>query len=245
MKIENFVLLAKAGIGGLRPSRRGVAKAGPPKVSEGERLDKLDAQCLDEFEIRRLIENWVLWRDSGVDFEPFAELWHPKGQMVATWCQTTASEFIARGKAFFEMGSKALHLLGGSSIKVAGTRAVAQTKVSIMVRGQVHDVEVDITCYGRFFDFLEKLDGRWLLYLRHVIYELDQMIPTEPGRRIELDADLLGSFPEGYRHMAYMQTLAGIEVNRELPGTRGPQVEALYARGKAWLAGESLPEPPR
>ena len=207
----------------------------------GNSLDRLTEQLLDELEIRRLIENWVVWRDSGVDFERFAELWHPKGEIVVTWSQTTAADFIARGKAFFENGSKSLHMLGGSSIDVSGTRAVAQTKVAIMVRGLVHDVEVDVTCYGRFYDFLEKLDGKWLLYLRHVIYELDQMIPTEPGRRIELDADLLKSFPEGYRHMAYMMAKADIPVKPDLPGVRGPEVEALYATGRAWLAGETLP----
>jgi len=206
-------------------------------------LSKLDEHFLDEFAIRRLIENWVVWRDSGVDFERFATLWHPHGQMSATWCQATAPEFIERGKAAFERGGKSLHMLGGSSIEVAATRAIAQTKVAIMVRGQVHDAEVDVTCYGRFYDFLEKVDGEWLLYMRHVIYELDQMIPTEPGRRIELDRDLLNSFPEGYRHMGYMFRQAGIEVLPDLPATRGPAVEALYVRGRAWLAGETLPEP--
>ena len=200
-------------------------------------MNKLDT-FLDEFEIRRLIENWVIWRDSGVDFERFAKLWHPEGRMVVTWCQASAAEFIARGKAFFEAGSKSLHMLGGSSVEVSATRAIAQTKVAITVRGRVDDVEVDVTSYGRFFDFLEKVDGQWVLYLRHVIYELDQMIPTEPGRHIDMDAALLNSFPEGYRHLAYLMAKAGIDVKRDLPGTRGPEVEALYTRGQQWLAGE-------
>ena len=198
---------------------------------------------LDEFEIRRLIENWVIWRDSG-DFERFATLWHPKGQMIVTWSQSSAAEFTQRAKAFFEAGSKSLHMLGGSSIDVSGTRAIAQTKVAIMVRGNVHDVEVDVTSFGRFVDFLEKVDGRWLLCLRTVIYELDQLIPTEPGRRVELDANLLNAFPDGYRHLAYLLRQAGAEVKRDLPGTRGPEVEALMAQTGAWLAGESLPQIP-
>ena len=200
-------------------------------------------QFLDEFEIRRLIENWVIWRDSG-DFERLAGLWSPNGQMLVTWSQSSAVEFAARAKAHFDAGSKALHLLGGSSIEVSGTRATAQTKVSIMVRGRVHDVEVDVTCFGRFVDFLEKQDGRWLLCLRTVIYELDQMIPTEPGRRVELDTDMLNEFPEGYRHMAYMQRQAGMQVKRDLPGTRGAAVETLMAQTHAWLAGETVPQIP-
>jgi hypothetical protein len=54
-----------------------------------------------------------------------------------------------------------------------------------------------------------------------------------------LDAELLARFPEGYRHLAYLQTRIGYEVKRDMPGLKGPEVEALYARGKAWLAGSA------
>ena len=194
----------------------------------------------DEFEIRRLIDNWVAWRDSGADFDRFATLWHPEGRMVATWAQVGAAEFIARGKAAFDNGTKSLHLLGGTSVDLEGVRAFAQTKVAIMVRGQVHGVEVDVTCFGRFCDFVEKLDGRWLLYLRQCAYDLDQMIPTTPGASVELDRALLDGFPEGYRHMAYMQTQAGIEVKGDLPGIRGPEMEAVRAKARTWLAGGAI-----
>ncbi|HWE99265.1 MAG TPA: nuclear transport factor 2 family protein [Caulobacteraceae bacterium] len=195
---------------------------------------------IDEFEIRRLIENWVVWRDSGADFDRFATLWHPEGRMIATWAQVTGAEFVARGKAAFENGSKALHLLGGTSVDIAADRAYAQTKVTIMVRGEVHGVEVDVTCFSRFCDFLERVDGRWLLYLRQCAYDLDQMIPTQPGRLLELDRKLLDSFPEGYRHMAYMQTQAGIQVAPDLPGMRGPQMEAAREKARTWLAGGAI-----
>lgn len=66
-------------------------------------------QFADEFEIRRLIENWVVWRDSG-DFDRFATLWRPNGQMVAMWRQAPAAEFIARSKTGLAAGSKALHV---------------------------------------------------------------------------------------------------------------------------------------
>jgi hypothetical protein len=29
-------------------------------------------------------------------------------------------------------------------------------------------------------------------------------------------------------------------VKRDMPGLKGPEVEALYAKGRAWLAGKSL-----
>jgi hypothetical protein len=52
---------------------------------------------------------------------------------------------------------------------------------------------------------------------------------------------LLGSFPEGYRHLAYLQTKNGFHVKEGLPGLRGPAVEKLYAEGKAWLGGAERP----
>ena len=44
-------------------------------------------------------------------------------------------------------------------------------------------------------------------------------------------------FPEGYRHLAYLQTQIGYPVKDDMPGLTGPEVEALYARGAGWLAG--------
>jgi hypothetical protein len=46
---------------------------------------------------------------------------------------------------------------------------------------------------------------------------------------------LLARFPEGYRHLAYLQTLIGYRVKPDMPGLKGPQLEQLYARGHAWL----------
>lgn len=55
-----------------------------------------------------------------------------------------------------------------------------------------------------------------------------------------MDAGLLAQFPEGYRHLAYLQSGIGYEVKRDMPGLKGVEVEALYARGQKWLAGEPL-----
>jgi SnoaL-like domain len=190
-------------------------------------------------EIRELVDNWVVWRDAG-DWERFRTVWSDDGRMMATWTQGTADEFIARSKAGWEKGVKILHFLGGQSIDVAGTRAISQVKMTITQRAVVDGVEVDVVCTGRFYDFLERRDGRWQLVLRQPIYEQDRMTPVDPGARLELDAALLAEFPEGYRHLAYLQTRIGYDVKRDMPGLRGPEVEALYRSGADWLRGEPL-----
>ena len=94
-----------------------------------------------------------------------------------------------------------------------------------------------MVCTGRFYDFFEKRDGRWGMVLRQPIYEKDRMDPVDPAARLQLDPALLSRFPEGYRHLAYLQTEIGYTVKPDMPGLKGAEVEALYARGRAWLEG--------
>ncbi len=191
----------------------------------------------DYFAIRQVVENWVLWRDAA-DWERFRTVWHDDGFMMATWFQGTASEFIRVSQEGFAKGVNILHFLGGNSVDLAGNRAVSQTKMTISQRARVHDVLVDVVCTGRFYDFMEKRDGKWGVVLRQPIYEKDRMDPVDPAGKLTLDPSLLEQFPEGYRHLAYLQSGIGYKVKRDMPGLRGPEVEALYARGKKWLAGE-------
>jgi SnoaL-like domain len=200
-----------------------------PRVSEGE----------DRHAIRELVESWVVWRDSG-DWDRFRSVWHDDGWMMATWFQGPAADFIRVSREGWERGVSILHFLGGSSIDVAGDRAVAQTKMTISLRGAVHDVLCDVVCTGRFYDFFERRGGRWGIVLRQPIYEKDRLDPVDPAAVLELDAAVLDGFPSGYRHLAYLQLGLGFTVKRDMPGLRGPEVDRLYRRGAAWLSGQDL-----
>jgi len=196
--------------------------------------------------IRDLVENWAVWRDAG-DWERFATVWHDDGFMMATWFQGPAREFIRVSREGFERGVSILHFLGGTSIDLTGDRAISQTKMTISQRAEVHGVECDVVCTGRFYDFLEKRDHprphRWGIVLRQPIYEKDRVDPIDPAATLRLDPDLLARFPSGYRHLAYVQTQLGFEVKRDMPGLVGPGVQRLYRRGAEWLAGGELSDP--
>ena len=197
----------------------------------------------DELEIRQLVENWVLWRDAGF-WDRFATVWHDDGWMTATWFQGPASKFIEVSREGFERGVNILHILGGSTCEIVEDRAIAQTRMTINQRGLVDNVLVDVICTGRFFDFLAERNGRWAIVRRQPIYEKDRMDPVDPSVRLSLDSERLNRFPEGYRHLAYLQSKLGFPVKDNLPGLRGPVVEKLYAEGRAWLAGsETAGEP--
>ena len=199
----------------------------------------MDASAADRQLIRELVESWVVWRDAG-DWERFRTVWHDDGRMMATWFQGPADEFIRVSRQGFERGVSILHFLGGQSVDVHRDRAVSQVKMTIAQRAEVHGLLCDVVCTGRFYDFLERREGRWGIVLRQPIYEQDRLDPVDPSARLELDRELLERFPVGYRHLAYLQTQIGFTVKPDLPGLKGPEVEALYARGTAWLAGEPL-----
>jgi SnoaL-like domain len=200
----------------------------------------------DRLHIRELIENWAVWRDSG-DWERFRTCWHDDGIMMATWFQGPADEFIRVTQEGWARGVSILHFLGGSSVDVAGDRAVSQTKMTISQRGPVHgpagDVVCDVVCTGRFYDFLERRDGRWAIVLRQPIYEKDRIDPVDPAAALELDQARLATLPAGYRHLAYIQLGIGYDVKLDMPQLTGPEVDDLYARGARWLSGEITGDP--
>jgi hypothetical protein len=196
-------------------------------------------QLLDKLAIREVVDNWAIWSDAG-DWERFRTVWHDNGRMSATWFEGSGEEFLRLRREGWERGVSILHALAGTSIDLAGTRAIAQTKMTISQRAVVHDVLCDVLCTGRFYDFFEKREGRWGIVFRQPIYEKDRMDPVDSTAVLRLDASLLQSFPEGYRHLAYLQVTNGFRIEgAPRPGLKGPAVEALYALGEKWLAGEA------
>lgn len=199
----------------------------------------MNEEMLEQLRIRQVVENWAVWRDAG-HWDRFRTVWHADGVMMATWCQAPFEEFIKASIDGWNRGVSILHFLGGSSIDVAGTRAIAQTKMTISQRASVEGVLCDVVCTGRFHDFFEKRNNVWGVVLRQPIYEKDRIDPLDPTAALKLDRELLAQFPEGYRHLAYLQTRIGYTVKRDMPGLKGPEVERLYARGAEWLAGKPL-----
>jgi hypothetical protein len=199
--------------------------------------DDRDKAIIERMEVRELVENWVVYRDAA-DWEKFRTVWTDDGRMMATWFWGPAEEFIKVSIEGFERGIYILHFLGGSHVEIEGDRAVSQTKMTISQRGDVHGVECDIVCTGRFYDLIERRNGKWGVHLRQPIYERDRMTPLSPAQSVELDPKILARYPEGYQHLAYFQQGLGYKIKTDMPGLTGDRVEALYAQGAAWLRGE-------
>jgi hypothetical protein len=205
--------------------------------------EDMNNELQDELLIRQMVERWAVWRDAG-DWDRFATVWHPEGQMMATWFQGPFSEFIRVTQEGWSKGVSILHFLGGSAIEVAGERAICQTKMTISQRGMVEGaggpVLCDVVCTGRFYDFVQKHKGQWKLLHRQPIYEKDRIDPVDSTAVLQLDQQALADFPEGYRHLAYIQTRIGYTVKLDMPMLKGPVVDQLYRSGARWLAGGAL-----
>jgi hypothetical protein len=199
----------------------------------------MSSSIADRLAIRELIENWILWRDAR-QWDRFRTVWHKDGEMWATWFQGSYEEFIKVSQDGYDHGVRIMHMLGGMSIDIKGKRAIAQTKMTISQRAKVDGVMCDVVCTGRFYDFIEKRKGRWGIVLRRCIYEKDRLDPIDPDTSLKLDRKLLATFPEGYRHLAYLQAGIGHKIKMDLPGLDGPALDALYAKGHAWLKGRKL-----
>lgn len=195
-----------------------------------------DSDLQDRCAIRELIGNWVIWRDAG-DWESLATAWHADGVMMSTWRQSDATTFIEACKSGWRDGIDVLHSQGPTAIELAGDRAIGQTKMAITQRIAIDGVPADVTCLGRFYDFLERREGRWGIVLRQPIYERDRLDGVSPGATPALNAELLVRYPVGYRHLACVQTLMGFEVKTDMPGRTGPEVDLLYSQGRDWLGG--------
>ena len=188
----------------------------------------------------QLVENWAVWRDA-LMWDRFRTVWHDDGRMMATWFQGTADEFIKVSQEGYERGVRILHFLGGTSIDIAGMRAIAQTKMTISQRAPrrrrrlrrgVHRPLLRLPGEAR------GIAGAWCCASRSTKRTASTRSTPPPGS--SSTANLLAQFPEGYRHLAYLQTRIGYKVKTDMPGLDGPEVEALYRRGEAWLKGQKL-----
>ena len=193
------------------------------------------SQALSErLEITELVQSWALYRDSG-DWDKLRQTVHADGTMTATWFHGTFEAFISAIQDAWRKGSSSQHFQGGTVVEVLGTKAIAQTRMAILVRGKLGDVSVDVNCLGVFYDRVEKRNGQWRIAKRNVIYDKDTLTPVHAGDAIQLSSERLLRFPEGYRHLAYLQSFNGGNVNPELPTARSEASIKLKLETPQWL----------
>src|SRR5476651_192569 len=103
---------------------------------------------IDRAAITRAVNDWGLWRDTG-RWERLRALYAPDATMHTTWFAGPANEFVDRSIEKARTGARSQHFIGAASIDINGDRAIAETRMILLVRAKVGDAAVDVTCYGR------------------------------------------------------------------------------------------------
>jgi hypothetical protein len=204
-----------------------------PRFTLSQSMDIADRQaCAD------LTQTWGLCRDQGRWPELLATF-HPDGQIAVSWFRGPFPDFVERCKQNFGTGTRAKHLIWPAAVRGRGTRALAETNVTILVRQQIEGVWVDLTSRARFLDRLERRKGHWGVVERAAIYELDRLDPVEPSIVFVklMQAATAAQYPEPYRYMAFRVTAAGRTLANPVHYDGLPETEALKARYDIWIEG--------
>ena len=204
------------------------------KLDPGGALPPFITEWIDRSAITRVVNDWGLCRDAG-RWDRLRALYAPDAEMLTTWFAGPASEFVDRSILAAQRGGKVQHFIGAASVEVNGSRAIAETRMILMVRADVRDVEVDVTCFGRFYDRFVRQGNEWRISRRVPVYERDRINPVDPNATVPLDRASLTSFAEGYRHLAYVQMLGGATLTPGLPTAGSEEESRLCAEGATWL----------
>jgi SnoaL-like protein len=189
----------------------------------------------DRSAIVNAVACWALWRDSG-RWDKLVTLYTPDAIQHTTWFVGPASEFIARIAAR-PGGGRSQHFVGACAVELNGDRAIAETRLVLLVRGALVGAEVDVTCYGRSYDRFVRTGGAWRIAQREMIYDKDRLDPVDPAAVVKLNAAQLARHPIGYRHLAYLQAAGGAAITPDLPTPGSEALTRLYAEGERWLRG--------
>lgn len=186
------------------------------------------------------IHNWGTWRD-GNRWQLLRTLYTENATMAVSWFEGTANDFIEGCISMSERlpnPVKSQHLIGNSSTTFLNKKCVAETRMSIFLRLQVHGVECDITAIGSFYDYLRKVENAWLIERRVAIFDKDMMQPVFPGDNLKVDKRKFETFPEPYRCCAYTFAERGMVINSDLPIAGGRSLSCLYNAGNIWLMND-------
>lgn len=193
-------------------------------------------ELLDRAAITRLVNDWGLARDDG-RWDQLRACYTPDAIMHTTWFAGPAADFVERSMAAARVGARVQHFIGAATIALNGDKAIAETRMVLMVRGRLDGVEVDATCWGRFHDRLVKRDGRWRILERTPVYEKDRLDPVDPAAQLVLDTDAMAQQQaDGCRHLTYMQSRSGATITPDLAVPGSAALVRLEAEGTAWLA---------
>ena len=195
-------------------------------------------KLLDKVAIGHVVADWGIFRDT-CRWEELRGTYGANGMMSVSWFEGSADDFVNGCKRMSSATPDPMvthHVISNGHVEVAGDHAVADTRVTILVRLQVDGVLCDVTIIGRFFDLFERAEDGWKIRRREVVYEKDSIAPVDPNERLIVDTEKLATFPEAQRWTGYFLGQRGVALRPDLPIPGSPTLTMLVEGGRAWLA---------
>ena len=195
---------------------------------------------LDEYAVQRVRRLWAYSRDHG-DWEGLVACFHPDATVKISWYEGSALGFVERSKqaaAARKPDERSAHWLGNFRATVNGNRALLESDVQILSRDYLDGILFDCTCYGRFFDLIERREDTWRIARWTCIYDKDRLDPVVPGAAPDsffAGLDLSGP-DNGCAFMRLRQKKKGRTVPQGLIMGGSAAEHALKREGEAWLA---------
>lgn len=193
----------------------------------------------DWTEITALLYRWGQARDSD-DWGALAGCYHDGATMNISWISDQATQFVARSRAMAENrapGAHTKHVMASPWIEIKGDKAFGRINVNLFIRSQLDGQEFDIQSWFRFFDLLEKREGRWGIVKRTAVYEKDRFDACDPrGVPADFFEDMdLSGFPDATKYLNYYQKRGGREPRTDVVTVFSAEERALREEGYAWI----------
>jgi len=199
----------------------------------------LGPNVVEKAAIAQVIGEWAIWRDTA-QWGKLRACYSDDGTMAVSWADVSAGDFVEGCKKIVNDPDAKIvsnHVMGSSGVDVRGDRAVAESRMAVIMRLKVHGVPCDVTGYGRFYDLFLRTDQGWKISRRVAIFDKDCIAPVNPLDRVEIDREKLATYPQAYKFCAYTMGQFNMPFNPDLPAPGSPALAELYKKGSEWLAG--------
>jgi hypothetical protein len=190
----------------------------------------------DRDAISLLINEWVYHRDRG-NWDHLRDTFWPEGTITLSWFDGPFEQFVDASKEMAEKGSQAKHMVDQPFVKIKGKRAVSEANLTLLSRGVVGPLEIDLTAYFRFYDLLEKRESGWRISKRTAIYEKDRMDCVQPSLLFWIVSFFINlkKYPKACRFLGLTLEKAGYEMANNIVIDPSDELKSLYKDGAAWL----------
>ncbi len=184
----------------------------------------------DRLQINDLMTAWI-HRDLG-QWDQLLNVAHPDGTIEITWFKGLFSDFVKGSQRMGASDFRTKHLIGNPLVTFNGDKAVVETNAVII--GENQKLDLGCAVHNRFYDMVEKRDGKWKIVKRQTIYDMGTF--TFPQGPVEVDREAVASYPREYAPLAYMLEKSGFPLQGKF-ATRGDALEQkMRADASTWLA---------